>query len=83
MTDLNLEIISPNGVVFKGNCHMAVVPSVDGEMGVMFGHEAVIVGLKAGEVTIFDDKQNSLKNFAVTSGFAEVKSDGNLLVLID
>lgn len=83
MANLNLEIISPNGVVFKGNCHLATIPSVEGEMGVMSGHEAVVVSLKAGEVVVYDEKQNALKKFEVVSGFAEVKEDNNLLVLID
>jgi F-type H+-transporting ATPase subunit epsilon len=83
MTDLNLEIISPNGVVFKGNCHLATIPSSEGEMGVMNGHEAVVVTLKSGEVVIYDDKQKELKKFAVEGGFAEVRASGDLLVLVE
>jgi F-type H+-transporting ATPase subunit epsilon len=83
MADLNLEIISPNGVVFKGNCHLATIPSVEGEMGIMNGHEAVVVSLKAGEVVTYDEKQNILKKFEVVSGFAEVRENNGLLVLID
>jgi len=83
MADLNLEIISPNGVVFKGNCHLATIPSVEGEMGVMSGHEAVVVSLKAGEVVIYDEKQNALKKFEVVSGFAEIRQSGELVVLVE
>lgn len=82
MASLNLEIISPAGVLFKGACHMAVVPSVEGEMGVMHGHEAVIVNLKAGQISVFDDKQNVVKSFDVKSGFAEQSAE-KLLVLIE
>jgi F-type H+-transporting ATPase subunit epsilon len=83
MADLNLEIISPNGVVFKGNCHLATIPSVEGEMGIMSGHEAVVVSLKAGEIVTYDEKQNILKKFEVVSGFAEVRESNGLLVLVD
>ena len=83
MADLNLEIISPNGVVFKGNCHLATIPSVEGEMGIMSGHEAVVVSLKAGEIVTYDEKQNILKKFEVISGFAEVRESNGLLVLVD
>ena len=83
MADLNLEIISPNGVVFKGNCHLATIPSVEGEMGIMSGHEAVVVSLKAGEVVTYDEKQNTLKKFEIASGFAEVRENNGLLVLVD
>lgn len=82
MANLNLEIISPNGVLFKGPCHMAVIPSVEGEMGIMAGHEAVIVNLKAGQVSVYDDKQNLIKTFEVESGFAEQSAE-KLLVLAE
>lgn len=82
MTALNLEIISPTGIIFKGTCHMAVVPSVEGEMGVMFGHEAVVAALGQGQIGIYDDRQNLIKTFDVTSGFAEV-GENKLLVLLD
>ena len=82
MTDLNLEIISPAGVLFKGHCHMATIPSVEGEMGVMAGHEAVIVNLKAGQVLVYDEKQNLVKSFDVVSGFAEQSAE-KLLVLVE
>ncbi len=82
MTSLNLEIISPLGVLYKGSCHMAVIPSVDGEMGVMSGHEAVVVNLKAGKIAVYDDKQNLLKTFDVESGFAEQSAE-KLLVLAE
>ena len=46
MPSLSLEIISPSGIIFKGDCHMAVIPSVSGEIGVMHGHEAAIASLQ-------------------------------------
>lgn len=82
MTNLNLEIISPKGILFKGTCNMATIPSVEGEMGVMAGHEAVIVSLKAGQIAVYDDKQNLVKTFDVESGFAEQSAE-KLLVLAE
>ena len=61
MSKLNLEIISPTGVVFKGECQMAVVPSAAGEIGVMYGHESVIASLKDGCIAIYDEKENLIK----------------------
>jgi F-type H+-transporting ATPase subunit epsilon len=82
MANLNLEIISPAGVLFKGTCYMAVIPSVEGEMGVMNNHEAVIANLQTGVISIFDEKQNLIKSFEVESGFAE-SSVEKLLILLD
>jgi F-type H+-transporting ATPase subunit epsilon len=83
MSNLNLEIIAPSGVLFKGECHMAVVPSVDGDIGIMHGHEAVIAALRAGTVDIYDEKQNLIKSFEVISGFAEMESLSHLVVLLN
>lgn len=85
MSELNLEIISAQGIVFKGACSMAVVPSVDGDIGVMFGHESFIAKLREGKISIYDDKQNLVKDLDVTDagGFAEINSGDKLLVLIN
>lgn len=83
MTALNLEIISPAGIIFKGNCHLATVPSVSGDLGVMYGHESVIAHLREGQISLYDDKENLVKNFEVKSGFAEMQGADKLLVLLD
>lgn len=83
MSNLNLEIISVTGVVFKGQCNMAVVPSVEGDIGVMFGHESLITKLREGQITIYDDKQNIVKQIDVKGGFAEMHAAETLSVLVD
>ncbi len=44
--ELQVEIISPQGYLFNGSCNQVTIPSVQGEMGVMADHEAVLVMLK-------------------------------------
>ena len=83
MSKLNLEIISPEGVIFKGECYMAVVPSAAGDIGVMQDHESTIAALKEGQVTIYDDKQNIVKKFDVKGGYAQMHSNDKLLILLD
>jgi len=83
MNDLKVEITSPNGVLFNGSCHLAVVPSTNGDLGVMAGHEAVLVSLREGEVTLHDEKQTVIKSIPVNSGFAQVLPSGILSVLVD
>ena len=83
MALLNLEIISPSGVVFKGQCHMVVVPSAAGEVGVMHGHESIIASLREGQIAIYDEKQEVVKTFDVHSGFAEMHGEDKLVVLLD
>lgn len=83
MANLNLEIISIHGVVFEGECNMAVVPSVEGDIGVMYGHESLIAKLREGQIMIFDDKQNVVKEIAVKGGLAEMHGAETLSVLVD
>lgn len=83
MANLNLEIISIHGIVFTGQCHMAVVPSVEGDLGVMYGHESIIAKLREGQVTVFDEKQNIVKQIEITGGYAEMHGAEKLSVLVD
>ncbi len=83
MANLNLEIISVHGVVFKGECSMAVVPSVEGDIGVMYGHESLIAKLREGQITVFDDKQSIVKQIDVAGGYAEMHGAEKLSVLVE
>jgi len=80
---LKVEIISPAGVIFDGQCLMAVIPSVAGEIGVMQDHEAFISSLQQGKITIHNDKQEIIKEVEVASGFAEINDGKKLVLLID
>ncbi len=77
-----LEIASPQGLLFSGECNLVVIPAYDGEIGVMDLHEAFIANLKEGEIKIFDDQQNLLKSFSLESGFAEMQNH-KLIVLVN
>jgi F-type H+-transporting ATPase subunit epsilon len=83
MSDLKIEIISIEGPVFKGSCNIAVVPSNSGDLGIMFGHEAIISNLRDGEIKLYDNSQNILKTVAVKGGFAEMQGVEKLLILIN
>ena len=83
MSNLKLEIISPEGVIFNGNCHKAVIPSTLGDIGFMHGHEAVVALIREGQITVFDDKQNIVKQLDVVGGYAEMDGYEKLSVLVD
>lgn len=81
---LNLEIISPVGTIFAGQCLMAVVPVAGGELGVMQDHEAFIGVLQEGKVVVFNEKQEVIKEVLVANGgFAEIHDGQKLVVLVD
>ena len=92
---LHIEIISPAGVIFEGSCHMATIPGVNGELGIMNNHEPTLTRLKEGKINIYgqnsmklkednidDHKDKVTKEFKISGGFAH--NVGNkLLILID
>ncbi len=81
---LNIEIISPLRIVFQGQAHMVVVPSVAGESGVMEGHEAFVSELQAGKISVFNDKQEIIAEAEVANGgFAEIHDGKKLVILLD
>lgn len=83
MADLKVEIVSIEGTVFNGTCHLIVVPSASGEIGVMYGHEAIISNLNNGDIKIFDSSNNIIKQIPIDKGFAEMQNQDKLLILIN
>ena len=83
MSALNLEIISAKGILFKGQCYMAVVPSIEGDIGIMQGHESIISKLREGVIDIYSDLQTVLKKFDVVGGYAEISDANKLIILLD
>jgi F-type H+-transporting ATPase subunit epsilon len=70
---LTLELVTPEKVAWSASADFVVLPSFDGEMGVLPGHQPFLVQLAAGEVRVTDKGQ--VKRFAVSGGFAEIKDD--------
>ena len=83
MNNLNVEIVSIEGVIFSGLCSQVVVPSISGDMGIMNQHEAFIVKLKDGEIVIYDEKNANIKNFKIQSGYAEMTSQDKLTIIVN
>ena len=81
--ELQVEIISPNGKLFLGNCNMVVIPGTEGEIGVMYGHELILARLKQGEIAIYNQNQNVTKKLEISGGFAKLLKDDRLLILVD
>jgi F-type H+-transporting ATPase subunit epsilon len=83
MANFTLEITSLKGILFNGQCHLAVIPGSSGDIGIMQDHESIITSLREGKIEIFDDKQNLVQSFDVKGGFAKMISEDKLVVLLD
>lgn len=69
----HLEIIASDRKFFVGEAQMLVFQSVDGEHGILPGHEAMVTCLTAGELRFFVD--GKWHYAAVSNGFAEIMPD--------
>ena len=72
-----IEIISPDRSIIKTETHEVIIPSYEGEMGILKDHIPLITFLRPGFVTINGD---NMKKFFVEEGTVEF-SNNNLLIL--
>ncbi|ELH0922375.1 F0F1 ATP synthase subunit epsilon [Staphylococcus pseudintermedius] len=74
MNTLTLDIVTPNGSVYKeDNVEIVVLQTTAGEMGVMYGHIPTVTPLRIGHVKV--TKNGKSDYIAVTEGFAEIRHE--------
>ncbi|WP_439595466.1 ATP synthase F1 subunit epsilon [Falsiroseomonas sp.] len=71
MATFQLELVSPEKLLLSRAVDMAVLPAVEGEMGVLAGHAPMIVTLRGGVIAVTEGGQVTERLF-VAGGFAEV-----------
>jgi F-type H+-transporting ATPase subunit epsilon len=77
---LLVEIVTPERIVYTNEVEMVVVPTIDGEIGVLPLHAPLVGALKPGEVRIkFGD---TIEWFAVSGGYIQVHED-KVIILAD
>ena len=72
-----VEIISPDRTLLKRETSEVIIPSYEGEMGILKEHIPLITFLRPGIIKI---KDNEEKSFFVEEGTVEFK-ENNLLIL--
>ena len=72
-----IEIISPDRSIIKAETSEVVIPSFEGEMGILKDHISLITFLRPGLINI---KTNTDQKFFVEDGTVEF-SNNNLLIL--
>ena len=81
MSDLVVNLLTPEGAVFGDKVSMALVPGTKGEMGILPDHIPLIFKLEPGIVTIYDGSKVVEKKF-VFGGFGRV-CGGELNIMAD
>ena len=72
-----VEIITPNKILLKSKAHEVIIPSYEGEMGILKDHIPLITFLKPGLIII---KNNEEKKYFIDEGTVEFVNN-NLLIL--
>ena len=73
----NLEIITPDNSILKSEASEVIIPSYEGEMGILKEHISIITFLRPGIITIHNE---GVKKFYVEEGTVEF-SNNCLLIL--
>lgn len=79
------ELVSLSGIKFSEDVYEVILPTLDGQIGVMPGHMPLISAATNGVVSIrrsSSDKDDVMDHFAISGGVIEV-SNNNLRLLVD
>jgi F-type H+-transporting ATPase subunit epsilon len=74
MKEFKIEILSPEGIVFKGELLSVSFPTVKGIITVLPGHTNLVTKLNSGEIVI--KTLSSIKKITVSGGFIEITNSG-------
>ena len=70
---LTLEIVTPEARVYSDTIDTVVIPTVEGEVGILPGHIPLLTQVEDGELRV--TKGGVTQFLAVSGGFAEVEAD--------
>jgi F-type H+-transporting ATPase subunit epsilon len=70
---LTLEIVTPEAKVYSDTIDSVVVPTVEGEIGVLPGHIPLLAQVEHGELRV--TKGGATQWLAVGGGFAQIDGD--------
>ncbi len=81
MDTLNLEVVTPSGLIFDGKAVEVTLPGEEGEFGVLPHHASLTTLLKAGVVDI-EKEDKSVESIVVNWGVVQV-DEKKVVVLVD
>lgn len=81
METLNLEVVTPSGIIYNGTALSVTLPGEEGEFGVLPHHASLTTLLKAGVVDI-EKADKSVESIVVNWGVVQV-DEAKVVVLVD
>jgi len=70
---LTLEIVTPEARVYSDTIDTVVIPTIDGEIGILPGHIPLLTQIDNGELRV--TKGTSVQLLAIGGGFAQISGD--------
>ena len=70
---LTLEIVTPEARVYSDSIDTVVIPTTEGEVGILPGHIPLLTQVQDGELRVTKGSETHL--LAVSGGFAEIEGD--------
>jgi F-type H+-transporting ATPase subunit epsilon len=70
---LTLEIVTPDARVYSDTIDSVVIPTVEGEVGILPGHIPLLTQIEHGELRV--TKGTETLFLAISGGFAEIEAD--------
>lgn len=80
MASFELEILASDKTFFKGQAEEIIIPSIDGQIGIMANHSPMIIAVSIGEMRAKIDGE--WKKAVVSSGMAQIINN-KVTILID
>lgn len=74
MSKMTVEVVTPERVLFSGEASMVIARGVQGDLGILPNHMAMVTPLKIAPVRIKTEGDKELV-MAVSGGFMEVRGD--------
>jgi len=79
---MELEIITPEKNIYKGEVDAVKIPGFNGSFGVLDNHAPLVSTLKKGEIELTEKDSKEEKKFPVESGVIEVYNN-KVIVLVE
>ncbi len=78
---IDLEIVSPESIVYNGKIKNVSVPGIMGLFQILFNHAPMVSVFEIGKIKVVDAENNEL-SFATSGGILEVRNN-KVIILAD
>lgn len=77
-SEYSLRIVTPDRLFFEGEVENTIVPTIDGDVGILKGHINYVTALSIGALRVL--KEGKWRTAAISGGFIKVQKSGTTIV---